>query len=65
MMSCWKIQRHMTAQAEAQERWDLAYQSLVKWSSEQAKMMKKESDEHEGRPLCAGINPKTTAESKH
>lgn len=64
MMPCWKIQRQMLAQREAQERWDMAYQSLLRWSKNQAGR-KKECDEHESRPLCSGINPKTTAESKH
>jgi hypothetical protein len=49
----WVIRRTSSQSFDAQRRWDLAYQCLLKWS--QAMREKEISDE--SRPLRPSINP--------
>jgi hypothetical protein len=52
----WMIHRQIVEQAEAQRRWDLVYQCLLKWSKEKSIDSKPEEADHESGDLCTGVN---------
>ena len=65
----WIIQRHVIKTADAQQRWDHAYQYLVQWSATSLRGTshenRQEERSHEHGDLCAGLYPAASASADH
>lgn len=65
----WIVHRHVIKTAEAQQRWDHAYQYLVQWSaaslrgSFQENMCEERTDEN--RHVCAGLYAAASASADY
>lgn len=69
----WRLRRRPCPRADGQQRWDRAYQQLLQWThpcrssqpsqppnrslSGQEQENEKEKDSHDGRPVCACLDP--------
>ncbi len=54
----WIIQRQAVPKENAQRKWDLAYQCLLKWA--QAITIRDQEVRNESCDLCASINARTS-----
>jgi hypothetical protein len=54
----WKIQRQAIPKENAQRKWDLAYQCLLKWAQETA--TQEQEAQNESCDLCASINARSS-----
>jgi len=54
----WSIQRQVVPKENAQRKWDLAYQCLLKWAK--AKAIRDQEVQNESRDLCSGINARSS-----
>ena len=65
----WIIQRHVIKTADAQQRWDHAYQYLVQWSAASLRGNFQENIQQEGTnessDLCAGLYAATGTSADH
>jgi hypothetical protein len=59
----WRIQRRAVPKENAQRKWDLAYQCLLKWA--QATAIRNQEVQNESRDLCACINARSSRNSDH
>ncbi len=48
MNAHWRVRRTVSAQDTGQQRWDLAYQCLLRWREESSGLPCKETDGHAG-----------------
>lgn len=81
MNAHWRVRRTVSAQDTGQQRWDLAYQCLLRWQEESSGPPFRETDGQDGsidgqdgdiketlhgcRPVCAGVNPPATTDPDH
>jgi hypothetical protein len=74
MNAHWRVRRTVSAQDAGQQRWDLAYQCLLRWREESSGPPFRETDGQDGdikeaphgcRPVCAGVNPPTATDPDH
>lgn len=65
----WTVRRHSTQTAEAQRRWDQAYQYLVRWSTVALKEAPhgpiREESSDESRDVCACLYAAAGANADH
>lgn len=54
----WKIQRQAVPKENAQRKWDLAYQCLLKWA--QVTTIQDQEVRNENCDICASINARTS-----
>jgi len=54
----WKIQRQAIPKENAQRKWDLAYQCLLKWAQETT--TREQEAQNESCDLCASINARSS-----
>ena len=57
----WSIQRQVVPKENAQRKWDLAYQYLLKWG--QGKSSQEQEVQNESRDLRSCINARTSRNS--
>ncbi len=55
----WSVQRKTIPKVDAQAKWDLAYQGLLKWA-QKTKVNQDQEVHDESRNLCPCINPRTS-----
>ena len=67
----WQVSRLLTAQADGQRRWDVAYQLLWQWSQEaetqvKATVVPKQEKSNEYSPICTRIDspPSTDTDNR-
>ncbi len=69
MNAHWRVGRAVSAQDAGQQRWDLAYQCLLRWIEEDGAGRRPADDAKEtqygGRPVCAGLNPTAATDPDH
>jgi hypothetical protein len=69
MNAHWRVRRAVSARDTGQQRWDLAYQCLLRWvedGREPARPPMEVKETHHGdRPVCAGLNPATATDPNH
>ncbi len=64
----WTIRRHGVVTADAQQRWDQAYQRLVRWSTTAGLQetgsapagASRQEENHEDCYVCTGLDPTTS-----
>lgn len=65
----WIIHRHIIKTADAQQRWDHAYQYLVQWSAASlrgpSQENRQEERSNENSDLCARLYPAAGASADH
>jgi len=65
----WSIRRHRKETADAQHRWDQAYQCLVQWSSVSLREFPhgriRQENSSESRNLCACLDTTAGANADH
>ena len=63
------IRRHMKETADAQRRWDQAYQCLVQWSNVSLREVPhgpiRQESSHQSRDLCARVYATAGANTDH
>jgi len=76
MHAHWRVRRTVSAQDAGQQRWDLAYQCLLRWLEDDSGPPFRETDvdvkdgdeketQHGCRLVCAGLNPTTATDPDH
>jgi hypothetical protein len=60
MKEQWQVTRTTIGRPDGYQRWDLAYQCLLKWAqTSPAQLNEQEAHSHENRDLHAGLDPRT------
>jgi hypothetical protein len=70
MKQKWQISRSLTAQADGQRRWDVAYQLLWQWSREAETQVTttgvpKQEKSNECSPICTRIDRSPSTDTDH
>jgi hypothetical protein len=72
MNAHWRVRRVVSAQDAGQQRWDLAYQCLLRWMEGDGAdgAGRRPADDakerqHGCRPVCAGIDPTAAPDPDH
>ena len=67
MKHAWKTRRTLLPQADGQRRWDQAYQLLLQWTQASVPPPPQTTEEvaHVSSDLCAGLDPKASADPDH
>jgi hypothetical protein len=59
----WRVRRETVKRTDASERWDRAYQSILRWSLESGSTSgpsaNGEEEYHAGSGICPGLDPRT------
>lgn len=56
----WRLRRHVQPRPDGQQRWDRAYQQLLRWSTTpnmSSPPMNPQEDSHASSHLCARLHP--------
>jgi hypothetical protein len=55
----WRLRRRPSPRVDGQERWDRAYLRLMQWTapSQPPLPVPGQEDSHDGRPVCARLDP--------
>ncbi len=65
----WIVQRHLIETADAQQRWDHAYQYLVQWSAASLRGTSQETScqerTNENRDVCTSLYAAASASADH